>query len=104
VAWPMDCGAGHTCDQSQCKCVPAEIHNTNTSVTKVTKEAGEIAAGVVKGFMGAAPDVLACIAATVTVVRGLEDAIKDLEAQEDHSSVLKGLFLFAEAPRHSLVI
>jgi len=59
------------------------------------KEAGEIAAGIVEGFIGA-EDVKACIQKTVTTVEDLDDAVKDFE-KKDASDVLKGLKLLGQA-------
>jgi len=63
------------------------------SLPPAAKEAGEIAAGVVEGFIGA-PDVKACIQKTVTTVDNVDKAIQDLE-KKDAASVLKGLKLLA---------
>jgi len=60
-----------------------------------TKVAGEIAAGLVEGFIGA-PDVQACILKTVTEVSDVKDAIADLE-KKTAPEVLKGLKLLVAA-------
>jgi len=59
------------------------------------KEAGEIAAGIVEGFIGA-DDVKACIQRTVTTVDDLEDAIKYFE-KKTAKDVLNGLKLLSNA-------
>jgi len=57
--------------------------------------AGEIAAGLVEGFIGA-PDVQACIQKTVTTIGDVKEAIQDLE-KKTPTDVLKGLKLLVEA-------
>jgi len=66
-----------------------------TAASLPAKVAGEIAAGLVEGFIGA-PDVQACIQLTVTELGDVEDAVADLE-KKTASDVLKGLELLAEA-------
>jgi len=59
------------------------------------KQAGEIAAGIVEGFIGA-DDVKTCIQKTVTTIDDIEDAIKDFE-KKTATDVLNGLKLLAGA-------
>jgi cathepsin F len=59
------------------------------------KVAGEIAAGVVEGFIGT-KDVQDCIQKTVTEVGELEEAVQDLR-NKTAPSVLKGLKLLVQA-------
>jgi len=59
------------------------------------KQAGEVAAGLVEGFIGA-PDVQACIKNSVTEISDLDDAIKLLE-KKTAADTLKGLKLLVEA-------
>jgi len=66
-----------------------------TAASFPAKEAGEIAAGIAEGFIGA-PDVQACVQKTVTTVGDVEDVIKDFE-KKTAADVLKGLKLLAQA-------
>merc|ERR1712110_709201 len=59
------------------------------------KEAGEIAAGIVEGFIGA-DDVKACIQKAVTTVDDVRGAIQDFE-KKTAGDVLRGLKLLANA-------
>jgi len=66
-----------------------------TSASSPAKVAGEIAAGLVEGFIGA-PDVQACIQKTVTEIGDVKEAIQDLE-KKTATDVLNGLKLLVEA-------
>jgi len=59
------------------------------------KPAGEIAAGIVEGFLGV-PDFKACIEKSVTEVKDVEEAIKLFETKKA-PEVLKGIKLIGEA-------
>jgi hypothetical protein len=59
------------------------------------EEAGEIAAGVVEGFLGAS-DIKACVQKTISSVDGIEEAIHDFE-QKDAADILKGLKVLAQS-------
>lgn len=68
-----------------------------TAASLLATEAGEIAGGIVEGFIGAA-DVQACIQKTVTTVENIDEAVKDFE-KKTAGDVLKGLKLLAQAFR-----
>jgi len=59
------------------------------------KPAGEIAAGIVEGFLGV-PDFKACIEKSVAEVKDVEEAIKLFETKKA-PEVLKGIKLIGEA-------
>merc|ERR1712241_838725 len=66
-----------------------------TTAETPAKTAGEIAAGIVEGFLGV-PDFKACIEKSVTEVKDLEEAIKLFETKKP-VEVLKGIKLIGEA-------
>jgi len=65
-----------------------------TAASFPAKEAGEIAAGIVEGFIGA-PDVQACIQKR-TLGADIEEVVKDFD-KKTPGDVLKGLKLLAQA-------